>query len=109
MTDREKVLMGLAACVPMTDEDAEIGCGGCPYGERCEQDILLPVRMVEDIRRVLSEDAIPMDWLDAQIRGYASRLMSTELKALTMVKGMWVNRGQGTKGTGYREHGTGGV
>ena len=34
-------------------------------------------------------DAIPMDWLDAQIRGYASALKSTELKALIIVKGLW--------------------
>ena len=34
-------------------------------------------------------DAIPMDWLDAQIHGYASRLQSTELKALLIVKGLW--------------------
>ena len=34
-------------------------------------------------------DAIPMDWMDAQIRGYASRLQSTELKALLIVKGLW--------------------
>ena len=34
-------------------------------------------------------DAIPMDWLDEQIHGYASRLQSTELKALLIVKGLW--------------------
>jgi hypothetical protein len=34
-------------------------------------------------------DAIPMDWMRAQIRGYASRLQSTELKALLIVKGLW--------------------
>ena len=34
-------------------------------------------------------DAIPMDWMDAQIHGYASRLQSTELKALVLVKQMW--------------------
>lgn len=34
-------------------------------------------------------DAIPLDWLDAQIRGYASALKSTELKALTLVRQMW--------------------
>ena len=33
--------------------------------------------------------AIPMDWMDAQIHGYASRLQSTELKALVLVKQMW--------------------
>ena len=34
-------------------------------------------------------DAIPMNWMDAQIRGYASALKSTELKALVLVKQMW--------------------
>ena len=34
-------------------------------------------------------DAIPMDWLDEQIHGYASRLQSTELKALLIVKRLW--------------------
>ena len=34
-------------------------------------------------------DAIPMDWMDAQIRGYAAALKSTELKALIVVKGLW--------------------
>ena len=34
-------------------------------------------------------DAIPMDWMDAQIHGYAARLQSTELKALLIVKGLW--------------------
>ena len=34
-------------------------------------------------------DAIPIDWLDAQIRGYASALKSTELKALLVVKRLW--------------------
>lgn len=33
--------------------------------------------------------AIPVEWLDAQIRGYASALKSTELKALVLVKQMW--------------------
>ena len=34
-------------------------------------------------------DAIPMDWLDDQIHGYASRLQSTELKALLIVSRLW--------------------
>lgn len=34
-------------------------------------------------------DAIPMDWMDEQIHGYAARLQSTELKALLIVKGLW--------------------
>jgi hypothetical protein len=42
-----------------------------------------------DINDAPTIDAIPMDWMDAQIRGYASRLQSTELKALVLVKQMW--------------------
>ena len=34
-------------------------------------------------------DAIPMNWMDAQIRWYASALKSTELTALVLVKQMW--------------------
>ena len=34
-------------------------------------------------------DAIPMDWLDEQIHGYAARLQSTELKALLIVSRLW--------------------
>ena len=34
-------------------------------------------------------DAIPMDWMDEQIHGYASRLQSTELKALLIVSRLW--------------------
>ena len=40
-------------------------------------------------------DAIPMDWLDDQIHGYASRLQSTELKALLIVKGLWEKEQEG--------------
>jgi hypothetical protein len=44
------------------------------------------VKMVENAPTI---DAIPMDWMDAQIRGYASRLQSTELKALLIVSRLW--------------------
>ena len=54
---------------------------------------LEPVVAVETVRDLIKGaptiDAIPMDWLDAQIRGYASALKSTELKALVLVKQMW--------------------
>lgn len=33
--------------------------------------------------------AITIEWMDAKIRGYASALKSTELKALVLVKQMW--------------------
>lgn len=60
MTDREKVIKGLAACMPQTEEDAAIGHDGCPYnGNPCGGDyqdndhVNLPVRMIEDIRALL--------------------------------------------------------
>ena len=60
MVDREKVIKGLAACMPQTEEDAAIGCDGCPYnGNPCRCDyqdndhVNLPVRMIEDIRDLL--------------------------------------------------------
>ena len=45
--------------------------------------------VMERIENAPTIDAIPMDWIDAQIRGYASVLKSTELKALVLVKQMW--------------------
>ena len=53
MTDREKILKGLAACLPVNDEDAELNCGDCPYECHGGQDVQLPIEMIEDIRRVL--------------------------------------------------------
>ena len=44
---------------------------------------------VDSIDAAPTIDAIPMDWLDDQIHGYAARLQSTELKALLIVKGLW--------------------
>lgn len=58
--DREKVIKGLAACMPQTEEDAAIGCNGCPYhGHPCGGDyqdnnhVNLPVAMIEDVRALL--------------------------------------------------------
>ena len=62
----------------------EIGdapCRACDIGDTIEY------FLDEDIAHTI--DAIPMDWLDEQIHGYASRLKSTELKALVLVKQMW--------------------
>lgn len=63
MTDaekREKVIKGLAACMPQTEADASIGCDGCPYnGHPCGGDyqdndhVNLPVAMIENIRALL--------------------------------------------------------
>ena len=54
---------------------------------------LEPVVAVETVRDLSKGaptiDAIPMDWMDAQIHGYASRLQSTELKALLIVSRLW--------------------
>lgn len=46
-------------------------------------------RVMYNTEKAPTIDAIPMDWLDTQIHGYASRLQSTELKALLIVKGLW--------------------
>jgi hypothetical protein len=44
---------------------------------------------VMSIEKQPTVQAITMDWLAEQIHGYASRLQSTELKALLIVKGLW--------------------
>lgn len=56
----EKVIKGLAACMPQSEDDAAIGCDGCPYnGHPCGGDyqdndhVNLPVAMIEDIRALL--------------------------------------------------------
>lgn len=58
MSMYEKVLKGLAACIPQTEEDAEIGCNACPYnGHPCGGDyqdyVTLPVEIIEDVRALL--------------------------------------------------------
>lgn len=36
---REKVIRGMAACMPQTEEEATISCAGCPYnGHPCGGD-----------------------------------------------------------------------
>lgn len=86
MTEREKVIKGLECCIKH-DSDDKMRCGECPYEGAClnrlKVDALALLKAQEPI------DAIPMDWMDAQIRGYASALKSTELKALVLVKQMW--------------------
>ena len=48
-----KIIQGLAACIPETEEDAKLGCSNCPYG-CCKADaVRLPIQMIEDIRAVL--------------------------------------------------------
>ena len=50
---------------------------------------LTGIDIVMAIEKQPTVQAIPMYWLDEQIHGYASRLKSTELKALVLVKQMW--------------------
>lgn len=60
MPSVEKVVRGLAACMPQTEEDARISCAGCPYnGHPCggnyqdNDHVNLPVAIIEDIRGLL--------------------------------------------------------
>lgn len=53
MTSREKILAGLAACLPETEEDAKIGCLDCPYGCGLMEVVSVPVMMLEDVRALL--------------------------------------------------------
>ena len=50
---------------------------------------LTGIDIVMAIEKQPTVQAIPMDWLDEQIHGYASRLQSTELKALLIVSRLW--------------------
>ena len=53
MTISERILAGLAACLPETKEDAKIGCSDCPYG-CCQADaVSVPLTMLEDVRALL--------------------------------------------------------
>ena len=54
----EKVLLGLACCLPEKEEDAEQGCSKCPYNDQCgdaDQDVMVRVQIIEDIRNVLKK------------------------------------------------------
>ena len=44
------------------------------------------INAVEDVNTV---DAVPVEWMRDKMRGYASALKSTELKALVTVMQMW--------------------
>ena len=43
----------------------------------------------EHMAKVPAVDAVPVEWLRDKMRGYASALKSTELKALVTVMQMW--------------------
>ena len=46
-------------------------------------------RCLEDIENAPTVDAIPIAWLREKMDGYAAKLRSTELAALTTVMKMW--------------------
>lgn len=50
---RDQIIEGLAACLPETDEDAAIGCEGCPYGCSKADAVRVPVTLLEDVRAML--------------------------------------------------------
>lgn len=58
---REKVLLGINCCLP--EQYGGGGCNDCPYCEvdevgepGCASSVLLPVRIIDDMREVLQED-----------------------------------------------------
>jgi len=54
MTDMEKVLNGLAHCLPVSEADGDTSCDTCPY-YRCYDSVSLSTELVEDIRSLLKE------------------------------------------------------
>jgi len=50
---RDQIIEGLAACLPETDEDAAIGCEGCPYGCSKADAVRVPLTLLEDVRALL--------------------------------------------------------
>lgn len=81
MPDREKILAGLAACLPETEEDAEIGCPDCPYGCGQMEVVSVPVTMLEDALALLKvqeprlltlAEALAADYVYLEIKLHAS-------------------------------------
>lgn len=94
----KSVIQGLSVCDYLTCarekcpyyEGSESEYWSNPDGYRCEFDLRQDaIILLKTAMEVLANRAITMDWLDEKIHGYASRLQSTELKALTIVKGLW--------------------
>lgn len=51
---REKIIAGLAACLPRTKVEARMGCKECPYrGGACEECVEMPIEIAEDMRALL--------------------------------------------------------
>lgn len=103
---REKVLAALAACLPETEADAGIGCGGCPYGYCSEgENVNLPTRLIEDVRALLRGEAprvMSVDEVAALPEGevvwYEQRIFDGEDYLSPMVKGMGGYIGNGSMG-----------
>ena len=55
--DREKVIKALSICVPETQDDANLECSDCPYGDVCNpSDIVgITLPLIWDIRELLKE------------------------------------------------------
>ncbi len=71
MSDREKVLRGLACCqVSMSDEDPFSKCGICPYDE-------ISVT-VQDCRSVLCKDALEL--LEGQEEVWNVHIVETDIQ-----------------------------
>ena len=80
----EKILLGMACCLPETDEDAELGCSKCPYNDdRCgdaNQDVMLRTAIIEDIRSLLKaqEASIMTPEKVAVLQGFLLDIPSSE-------------------------------
>lgn len=101
--DLEKVLKGLAACLPETDEDEEIGCAGCPYAFcLSEKTVAVGVRLVEDARRLLRDRAPRvMSWDEARL--HAMQYMDPDAIRPVFVEHRSPDRGQLIWAGGYAQ------
>ena len=58
---KEKIRLGIACCLPDTDEDAALGCAKCPYNDgHCgdaDQDVSIRLAIIEDVRRLVGMTA----------------------------------------------------
>ena len=75
--------------VRLGDLDALYDCVEARYRLSSGEEHKAERALLDAICEMPTIQAIPMDWMDAQIRGYAATLKSTELKALIIVKGLW--------------------
>lgn len=61
---RKKLIDALARCVPVTREDAKLGCNGCAYSCHGTAALALPAALIEDMRAYLmaSEPVVSAEW-----------------------------------------------